>query len=491
VRKQHGPLRADTLRQSMNGGKEAAVVDFIEDYRTLTVQLGHLQWRLFFETGRTNKNAPAKHLNGLCGAAPVQMASYQVQEQIDGWVSNRANEFVDCVRHCKLADTVKAQLYTINRKAAWFSRASIDGIPASTRALARSIMRHVMGKHRRPDLSAISPRLDSRVATVAPPKKAGFADLWATLRLPNRASIAVPLHTNSRFNQRGGELCPVVQLCTDEADRVTIRLVQDMTKPFAALKAAYEPRIDSLGIDFGLATLIATTEGTMFGRELIGDLVRIDRQLLAIARHRSRSGDKPRNSGRYRGLVVRLRGMLKTRINTALNRIVDLHAPAELVVERLDFRSPDLSPRMNRLVQNCGRALFRQKLADLKDQFGITANEVPCAYSSQECCQCHYVDRRNRRSQAEFRCHFCGSVMHADVNGARVVAQRRSLGLDAKRVTKGAIVADLARRFCDRWRRPLGATDDPRWTNPLFKDWATVARNLRLTQGGDPCAQKQ
>ena len=33
--------------------------------------------------------------------------------------------------------------------------------------------------------------------------------------------------------------------------------------------------------------------------------------------------------------------------------------------------------------------------------------------------------------------------MHADVNGARVVAQRRSLGLDAKRLTKGAIVADV------------------------------------------------
>ncbi len=486
MRKKHGPLRADTLRQSMNGGKEAVVLKFIGAYRELAVQVGRVQWRLFFETGSTNKNAPAKHLNGLCGAAPVQMASYQVQEQIDGWISNRANEFSECVRRSKLADETKAQLYTVNRKAAWFSRDAVDGIAAPIRALARSIMRHVMGKHRRPNLSRLSPRLDSRVAAIAPPRKAGFADLWAMLRLPNRGTVAVPLHGNPQFNKRGGDLCPVVQLCT-EANRVTVRLVQDMTKPFAALKAAYAPRIARLGIDFGLATLVATSEGTMFGRGLMADLVRIDRQLVAIARHRSRSGDRPRNSARYRSLVTRLRGTLKTRINAALNRIVKLHAPAELVVERLDFRSPDLSARMNRLVQNCGRAVFRQKLTDLKDEFGIVASEVACAYSSQECCKCHYVDRANRRSQAEFHCRFCGSAMHADVNGARVVAQRRSLGLDAKRATKGAIVADLVRRFCDRWRRPQGAADDPRWSNPLFKDWAAAARKLLPTQGMVPC----
>jgi putative transposase len=120
-------------------------------------------------------------------------------------------------------------------------------------------MRHVMGKHHRPDLSRISPRLDSRVATLAPPKKNGDADLWATLRLPNRGTIVVRLHGNSQFNQRAGDLCPVVQLCTDDASRVKVRLVQDMAKPFAATKAAYEPKIDSLGIDFGLSSLAATS----------------------------------------------------------------------------------------------------------------------------------------------------------------------------------------------------------------------------------------
>jgi putative transposase len=375
VRKKHGPLRADTLQPVMNAAKESFVLDFIRDYRNVAVRIGRAQWRLFFETGSTNKQASAKHLNGVCGAAPVQMASYQVQEQIDGWISNRANAFIDCVKDSKLPDAIRKQLYTINRRQMWFSRDAIPNVDSEARTLARSIMRHIMGKHRRPDLRAISPRLDMRVATIEKPLTADYADLWAMLRLPNRGTVAVPLLGNPRFDQRGGELCPVVQLCTDEANRVSIRLVQDMAKPFADLKAAYQPKVDSLGIDFGLSTLIATSEGTMFGVGLITDLRRIDKQVSAIARHRQRSGGKARDSQRYRKLVTRVRGMLQTRINAALNRIVQVHAPAELVVERLDFRLPGLSRRMNRLVTNCGRAVFRTKPGDLHDKFGITATE--------------------------------------------------------------------------------------------------------------------
>ncbi len=489
MRKKHGPLRADTVAHSMNAAKESFVLDFIRDYRDVAVQIGRAQWRLFFETGSTNKQASAKHLNDICGAAPVQMASYQVQEQIDGWISNRANEFVDCVRGSKLPDAAKKQLYTINRRQLWFGREAIDGIDPSVRALARSIMRHCMGNHRHPDLSRISPRLDVRVATIEKPLTAYIADLWAMLRLPNRGTVAIPLHGNPLFDRRGGELCPVVQLCTDEKGRISIRLVQDMAKSFAALRAAYEPKMDSLGIDFGLATLIATSEGTMFGVGLIADLKRIDKQIVGIARHRARSGGKARDSERYRKLVTRVRGMLKTRINATLNRIVQLHAPGALEVERLDFRLPGLSRRMNRLVTNCGRAVFRAKLADLKDKFGITATEVPAPYTSQECSLCHYVDALNRTSQSKFACRWCGSVKHADVNASRSINQRRSLGLGSEWLGKAAILGALVKLHTERFPRSLGTAADPRLDNPYFTKWvrSATARTLQ-TQGVVFCA---
>jgi putative transposase len=491
VRKKHGPLRADTLQPVMNAAKESFVLDFVRDYRDVAVRIGGAQWRLFFETGGTNKQAAAKHLNDVCGAAPVQMASYQVQEQIDGWVSNRANAFVDCVKGSKLPDATKKQLYTINRRQLWFSREAIVGIDSGVRALARSIMWHCMGKHRHPDLSRISPRLDVRVATIEKPETADFADLWAKLRLPNRGTVAIPLHGNPQFDRRGGELCPVVQLCTDEKDRVSIRLVQDMAKPFAALRAAYEPKIERLGLDFGLATLIATGEGTLFGAGLINDLKRIDKQIVGIARHRARSGGKARDSQRYRKLVTRVRGMLKTRINATLNRIVKLHALSELAVERLVLRVVDIAGfglgRTSRPETRTRRSITAKSVTrgtrlpptrlvppdepsgdqlrpgriprqagDLKDKFRITATEENAAYTSQECSLCHYVDARNRPSQSKFACRWCASVKHADVDAARVIAQRRSLGLDRKWRNKATILGVLVDQHAKRFPRPLG-----------------------------------
>ncbi|MBO0738437.1 MAG: transposase, partial [Alphaproteobacteria bacterium] len=113
-----------------------------------------------------------------------------------------------------------------------------------------------------------------------------------------------------------------------------------------------------------------------------------------------RSGDKPRNSARYRRLVTRVRGMLRSRINAALNRLVTVRKPAVLRLERLDFRSPHLSRRMNRPVTNCGRAVFKAKLVDLEERFGILADQMPSPYTSQECSKCGYIDRANRRSQS-------------------------------------------------------------------------------------------
>jgi len=77
MRKRHGALPADTLRVLASPGKEREVLRFVADYRRLAVQVGRMQWRRFFEQGATNKYTPAKHLNGICGAVSMQMASFQ------------------------------------------------------------------------------------------------------------------------------------------------------------------------------------------------------------------------------------------------------------------------------------------------------------------------------------------------------------------------------------------------------------------------------
>lgn len=47
--------------------------------------------------------------------------------------------------------------------------------------------------------------------------------------------------------------------------------------------------------------------------------------------------------------------------------------------------------------------------------------------TSRTCSRCGYVDKRNRRSQAEFSCLRCGFTCHADLNAARNLAVRGSV----------------------------------------------------------------
>jgi transposase len=55
---------------------------------------------------------------------------------------------------------------------------------------------------------------------------------------------------------------------------------------------------------------------------------------------------------------------------------------------------------------------------------GVAFVEVDPAYTSQTCHRCGWVDKRNRRSQAEFECGRCRLVGHADHNAAINIATR-------------------------------------------------------------------
>jgi len=78
--------------------------------------------------------------------------------------------------------------------------------------------------------------------------------------------------------------------------------------------------------------------------------------------------------------------------------LIQMKRPAHVVIEKLDFRAPGLSRRLNRILARSGRAVIREKLKDLQDRFGITFAEVNPAYSSQTCSSCGFVARANRKS---------------------------------------------------------------------------------------------
>jgi putative transposase len=483
--------RTDLLPSNLTASKEAKIMALLAAYRRGAVLLGREQWRLFQETGRFTKNHDLDKITfaSVVGAANrVQMCRYQVVGQLQGWISNRANEFRDTVQRSTLDPDTKHMLHVINRLGAWFRRDDVvmrdtgEVVPDQIRKLARSIMRHVMSRHRRPDLSRISMRLDHRAACLAAPTKAtqgGRVEWWVNLStMASGQKIAVPLlgyeHHRARL-RRGGRLTNGVQVNRRDG-RLSFGVMTDEGAACAASRASYRPATDCIALDFGLSTLFATSEGQLLGQGWLPRLRAYDRTITDLARGTQRRGMKPRDNSRYRAAVAALRGFLRTEVGRVVNRLVAEGRPAALAVERLDFRNPDLSRRMNAILRNCGRSVIEAKLRNVADRFGVEATEVNPAYTSQTCSVCGYVDKKNRRTQSRFACLWCGHQQHADLNAARNINGRRAIPIGSVRQGKAAVLAELVRGFGERRVRAYGrcrtgsrgAPADPRQANPYF-----------------------
>lgn len=191
---EHWPIhRTALLPSNLTSAKETEVRAMLVAYRKGAVLLGREQWRLLFEMGRFDKNHDVDKVTFavVVGAANrVQMCRWQVVGQLQGWVSNRASEFRDTVHRSTLPPDTKRLLHTINVLGAWFRRGDVvvkdsgELIPEGVRRLARTIMRHCMAQHRRPNLSRISMRLDHRAGALARPVRAtqgGQVGWWVKL----------------------------------------------------------------------------------------------------------------------------------------------------------------------------------------------------------------------------------------------------------------------------------------------------------------------
>lgn len=540
--------RTDLHHSNLTRSKEDAVLDMLAAYRAGAVALADEQWRLFFETGRFNKfhDTDKVRFVSIIGAANrVQMARYQVVGVLQSWISNRANEFRDMVIASSLPSRVKHQLFVINLRKVWFSRdvqlmppeaaddtakapktkpkrkkrvpepeaansapeqkgedaAQIDAtvaaepevIPDDVRKLARSIMRHVMSCHRRPNLARISMRLDHRAGQISRPVKAtqiGKVSWWINLSTMEKGQkIKIPLLTNPYHEKRGGQVSTGIQI-NEKDGRLTFGVVTDIHEACEASRAVYaEEKRDPIALDFGLTTIFATSEGQLLGQNWLKQLKKYDALISMIAASQQRAGKKPRDSKRYRALVQDVRGFLTTEINRILNRLVAQNRPSELILEKLDFRHSDLSKRLNRILRNSGRSIISAKLQDLEDCYGVKHTEVNPAYTSQTCSSCGYVDKRNRTDQSHFLCRWCGSKKHADLNAATNVRTRRVRPHGWLFQGKAKVLVALVTEFnerqvgtsCPRRSGSKGAPTDPRLKNPYFTKQATPVQETDQT----------
>ena len=53
------------------------------------------------------------------------------------------------------------------------------------------------------------------------------------------------------------------------------------------------------------------------------------------------------------------------------------------------------------------------------EEYGITVMKIDESYSSQKCSVCGVIKKSNRKYRGLYVCSNCGTVINADVNGAR------------------------------------------------------------------------
>ena len=175
----------------------------------------------------------------------------------------------------------------------------------------------------------------------------------------------------------------------------------------------------SVGIDVNTKhNLMALSNGQVYDydRSAIGALILLVKQI-------TRNGT-PNMTFRDRARWEKLCRVNEWRIKRLIHDMLDALQAAgvtDLMVEDLDMRGDATFLEHHALKIKYSRLLRLLRLSHLKDWIGSQAEKrgmrlhrTDPAYTSQECPECHFVDRGNRTTQETFECLACGFAGPAD-----------------------------------------------------------------------------
>lgn len=211
---------------------------------------------------------------------------------------------------------------------------------------------------------------------------------------------------------------------------------------------ARTPNGSEIGVDCGVATTLATSDGTFLRAPRMGR--RQERRLRGLqqrlARQDKGSNRRRRTKARIARIHQRQRDRLRDWTERQTTRLVRAHDV--IVVEALEIpnmaRRPAPRPDghggwehngaaakagLNRSIRRQGWGQWRTRLQQKARASGVTVVEVPPRYTSQTCRACGAIAAESRKSQAIFRCVACGHEAHADRNAAENILARGLIAL--------------------------------------------------------------
>lgn len=199
-----------------------------------------------------------------------------------------------------------------------------------------------------------------------------------------------------------------------------------------------------VGIDRGVATTLATSDGRMFriatSPKFEAKKKYLQRQLARQQRGSTRRSKTKQKLAKTHAKIVDRR---KDWVEKTMSRLVadyDTIVLEDLKVKNM-VRAPKPKPDptnagaflpngaaakagLNLSIHAACWSLFQQRLTDKAQQSGVRVLMVNPAFTSQQCRACGHTAKENRENQAIFLCVKCGHQAHADINAARNILAR-------------------------------------------------------------------
>lgn len=179
-----------------------------------------------------------------------------------------------------------------------------------------------------------------------------------------------------------------------------------------------------LGVDLGIVNIASTSTGKRFSGRRLNRRREADRRLRSKLQKKGTKSAK-RRAKRHAGKEARRARDINHKISKQI--VAEAQRTARGIAlenltgirERVRLRKPQRVTLHSWSFHQLGAFL-----AYKAQRAGVPVVYVNPAYSSQECSQCHHIDKRNRPAQARFACRSCGFVEHADLNSSQILSQR-------------------------------------------------------------------
>jgi putative transposase len=298
-----------------------------------------------------------------------------------------------------------------------------------------------------PKLQNVCLQANANVVVIEPSGTAQF-DYWlriSTLQAGHPVRIPIKLYEHAKKTlAQFPKLCSGVTLNQREGEWFATYIVERKGPKATSSKV--------VGVDIGMVSIVSTSGGRRYGQvspelrrrvEGANAKRRRKQQLNACLKRKSRATVNLKDD--------KAEAFARNEIGRALNQMLDeLPGGTKVALERLTVKDMRFRSRqMNRALRASQLGYARDKLKFKLDEHGIRYRSVQPAYSSQQCSQCGFTISMNRRSQAEFRCLWCGYEANADENAASNIAERFS-DEELNTLPFRAVETTLAIRFMRR-----------------------------------------